>query len=150
MKPHLLRFVSLLLLCVLALPAHAQFRVEVTGVGLTQLPISVSVFQGEEQAGQALSSIILADLERSGQFRGIYAGALKLDERSIPDLSIFRQAGADSMVAGSVTKLADGRFDVRFRLWDVVKGQDYGGQSFAVAPGDLRLAAHRESGRAHV
>ena len=33
--------------------------------------------------------------------------------------------------AGSVTRLADGRYDVRFRLWDVVRGQDLGGQSYA-------------------
>jgi TolB protein len=32
---------------------------------------------------------------------------------------------------------------VRFRLWDVVRGRDLGGQSYAVTQGDLRLAAHR-------
>ena len=122
---------------------NAQFRVEVSGVGLTQLPISVAPFQGEDKAGQKFSAIILADLERSGQFRGINAGANNLDERSLPDLTVFRQAGADALVSGSVSKLADGRFDVRFRVWDVVKGQDFGGQSFAVGPADLRLAAHR-------
>jgi TolB protein len=42
-----------------------------------------------------------------------------------------------------VARLADGRYDVRFRLWDVVRGQDLGGQSYAVTQGDLRLAAHR-------
>jgi TolB protein len=42
-----------------------------------------------------------------------------------------------------VGRLADGRWDVRFRLWDVVKGQDLGGQSYAVPAADLRLAAHR-------
>jgi TolB protein len=41
--------------------------------------------------------------------------------------------------------LADGRFDIRFRLWDVVRGQDLGGQSYAVTQSDLRLAAHRMS-----
>ena len=44
---------------------------------------------------------------------------------------------ADALVTGSVNRLADGRFDVRFRLWDVVKGQDLGGQSFVVTQGDL-------------
>ncbi len=44
---------------------------------------------------------------------------------------------------GSVTRLADGRYDVRFRLWDVVRGQDLGGQSYTVPQGDLRLASHR-------
>ena len=42
-----------------------------------------------------------------------------------------------------MARLADGRWDVRFRLWDVVRGQDLGGQSYAVAVADLRLAAHR-------
>ena len=50
---------------------------------------------------------------------------------------------ADSLAAGSVTRLADGRYDVRFQLWDVVKGRSLGGQSYAVAAADLRLAAHR-------
>jgi TolB protein len=65
------------------------------------------------------------------------------DESIKPELSALRQEGADALASGSVTKLADGRFDVRFRLWDVVKGQDLGGQGFAVATSDLRLAAHR-------
>ena len=42
-----------------------------------------------------------------------------------------------------MTRLADGRFDVRFKLWDVVKGSELGGQSNAVEASDLRLAAHR-------
>jgi TolB protein len=46
-------------------------------------------------------------------------------------------------VAGSITRLADGRFDIRFKLWDVVKGNVLGGQSTAVEAADLRLAAHR-------
>jgi TolB protein len=46
-------------------------------------------------------------------------------------------------VAGSVSRLADGRFDVRYKLWDVVKGADLGGQAHAVTASDLRLAAHR-------
>jgi len=125
------------------LPAFAQFRVEVTGVGLRQLPIAVAPFRGEAQAPQKLAAIIQADLERSGQFRGIDAAGAALDETSRPDVTPWRQKGADSLAAGSVTRLADGRYDVRFRLWDVVRGQDLGGQSYAVTSGDLRLAAHR-------
>jgi TolB protein len=47
------------------------------------------------------------------------------------------------LVAGSAARLADGRFDVRYKLWDVVKGTDLGGQALAVVTADLRLAAHR-------
>jgi TolB protein len=126
-------------------PAFAQFRVEVTGVGLTQLPIAIAPFRGEAQAPQKIASIIQADLERSGQFRAIDAAGATLDESSRPDLTPWRQKSADSLAVGSATRLADGRWDVRFRLWDVVKGQDLGGQSYAVTTGDLRLAAHRIS-----
>ncbi|MCB8747652.1 Tol-Pal system beta propeller repeat protein TolB [Rhodoferax sp. U2-2l] len=123
--------------------ALAQFRVEVSGVGLTQVPISIAPFKGQSGSIQKISAIVQADLERSGQFRTVNASHGALDETSLPDLSVFRQAGSDALVSGSVTTLSDGRLDVRFRLWDVVKAQDLGGQSFAVAAADARLAAHR-------
>ncbi|HEX7866743.1 MAG TPA: Tol-Pal system beta propeller repeat protein TolB [Variovorax sp.] len=125
------------------IPALAQFRVEVSGVGLTQLPIALAPFKGQESSPQKISDIVQADLERSGQFRGVDASGQVLDEASRPDMSPWRQRKADSLVVGSVNRLADGRFDVRFRLWDVVKEQDLGGQSYTVPQGDLRLASHR-------
>lgn len=126
------------------LPAWAQFRVEVTGVGLTQLPVAVAPLKGEGGGAASVSAIVSADLERSGQFRLVDTSAAPaLDELARPDGAMWRQRGADSLVTGSVTRLADGRLDVRFRLWDIVRGQDLGGQSFAVESGDLRLVAHR-------
>lgn len=124
-------------------PAFAQFRVEVSGVGLTQLPIALAPFRGQDGSPQKISEIVQADLERSGQFRGVDASGQALDESSRPDLAVWRQRTADSLVVGSVTRLADGRWDVRFRLWDVVRGQDLGGQSYTVPQADLRLASHR-------
>ncbi|MDR6215245.1 Tol-Pal system beta propeller repeat protein TolB [Paracidovorax wautersii] len=126
-----------------ALPALAQFRVEIKGVGLTQLPIAIAPFRGEAQSPQKISAIVQADLERSGQFVGVDASDAQLDESSRPDVALWRQKKADSLASGSVSRLADGRYDVRFRLWDVVKGQDLGGQSFVVTQADLRLVAHR-------
>ena len=88
-----------------AAPAMAQFRVEVTGVGLTQLPIAIAPFRGENELQQKLSAIIQADLERSGRFRAIDpAGASGLDETSRPDLSPWRQKSADSLAVGSATR----------------------------------------------
>ncbi len=140
----MMKRVLLSLLAALALmPVQAQFRVEVAGVGLTQLPIGLTAFRGEEAAPQKISAIVQADLERSGQFRPVQARTAVLDENSKPDLAPWRQNGADSLLVGSMARLADGRYDVRFRLWDVVAGKDLGGQSFAVTAADLRLAAHR-------
>ncbi len=122
--------------------ALAQFRVEIGGVGATQLPIAVARFRGEENAPQTISAIVMADLERSGFFRRIEAASV-VEETGLPAMSEWRSRGADALVGGSVTRLADGRFDVRYRLWDVVKSADQGGGSEAVLPADLRLVAHR-------
>ena len=126
-----------------ALPALAQFRVEVSGVGLTQLPIALVPFRGEDAAPQKISAIIRADLERTGQFRSVDPSGQAMDETTRPDMSVWRQRTADALAGGSVTRLGDGRYDVRFRLWDVVKGQDLGGQGYVVPQADLRLAAHK-------
>ncbi|MEO8248575.1 MAG: Tol-Pal system beta propeller repeat protein TolB, partial [Burkholderiales bacterium] len=137
------RGVLFVLVLALGQAASAQFRVEVSGVGTTQLPIALPAFKGDAQSPQKIGAIVQADLERSGRFRPVDASGVDLDETSRPDLAMWRQRAADSLVTGSVARLADGRFDVRFRLWDVVSGQDFGGQSYMVPQVDLRLAAHR-------
>ncbi len=133
------------LLAVPALPALAQFRVEVSGVGLTQMPIALVPFRGEAGSPQAISAIVRADLERSGQFRGVDAAGASMDETTRPDMASWRQRSADALAGGSVTRLPDGRWDVRFRLWDVVRDADLGGQGYVVPQADLRLAAHKSA-----
>ena len=145
MTRHLLRFsLGLLTAGLLALPTWAQFRVEVSGVGLTQVPIAFAPLRGEESSPQKISTIVQADLERSGQFRGVTAGVVT-DETQRPDISAMRQKGADAMLTGSISRMNDGRYDVRIRLWDVVRGQDLGAMSYVVVTGDLRLASHKIS-----
>src|SRR3954469_8746479 len=123
------------LLALAGLPAAAQFRVEISGVGATQLPIAIVRFRDEDKSNQSPSAIIRADLERSGAFRIVDTGQASFDETSRPEMAQWRSRAADALVGGSVTRLADGRYDVRFKLWDVVKGSERGGQSNAVAAG---------------
>ncbi len=124
-------------------PAWSQFRVEISGIGATQLPMALLRFKGEEAAApQSISGVVRADLERSGFFRFIDV-PLAIDETGVPGYPDLRGRGVDALVAGSLTKLADGRFDARYKLWDVVKGADQGGQSMVVPAADVRLAAHR-------
>ncbi len=124
--------------------ARAQFRVDISGVGGTQMPIALPDFRDEARAGQPVAAIIRSNLERSGQFRIIDAPA-GLFEGSQPVWSEWRGRNADALAAGSAARLADGRVDLRYKLWDVVKGQDLGGEAHAVAPEDVRLGAHRIS-----
>jgi TolB protein len=125
-----------------ALPAWAQFRVEIAGVGATQLPVVVADFRDQSLGSVPLAAVVRADLERSGVFRAS-ASPEAMDERTEVDPAVWRQRGVDALVAGSLARLSDGRLEVRFRLWDVVRGEQLLGQSKTVLAPDLRLAAHR-------
>lgn len=128
--------------------ARAQFRVEISGVGATQLPLALAAFAEEDKAPVRVSQVIRANLERSGLFRVIDGGA-GLDERSAFDAAAWRSRGADALVVGSLLRLADGRWDLRWRLWDALKNTELAGRSLVVPTADLRLAAHRLSDEIH-
>ncbi|WP_374662704.1 Tol-Pal system beta propeller repeat protein TolB [Inhella sp.] len=134
-----------LLAAALPLPALAEFRVEITGIGATQMPIAIAPLQGEASAPQPVAAIVRANLERSGRFRGVDAAGVPLSELSTPVWADWRGKNADALSAGSLTRLADGRWDLRHRLWDVVAGKELLGASHTVVADDLRLAAHRVS-----
>ncbi|MFG6416647.1 Tol-Pal system beta propeller repeat protein TolB [Roseateles sp. DC23W] len=123
-------------------PALAQMRIDIAGVGGTRIPVAIVDFRDQSQSPQPIAAIIRADLERSGLFRTVDAPA-GLSEASSPAFAEWRSRQADALVAGSVTRLADGRLDIRFKLWDVVKGAESIGEAQAVMPDDARLAAHR-------
>jgi len=136
-----------LCLIVASTQAQAQLRVEVTGVGSNQLPIAVARFQVEGQAPQEVDEIIRADLVRSGVFRLVDTGNTPVAESARVDLNDWKTKGADAVVVGSVSRLADGRFDVRFRLYDAVKQQQIDGLSYVSSVAELRLNSHRIADR---
>ena len=143
-RRHALRAIGASLALPALSPAFAQFRVEIGGYGATQIPVALGRFRDEDRQPQSISAIVRADLERSGIFKVVDAPA-PIDENGVPDYNALKAKGADWVAAGSATRLADGKIDVRFRLWDVVKGADQGGQSEPSLPVDLRLAAHHVS-----
>lgn len=108
--------------------AWAQFRVEISGVGLVQLPVMVVPFKGEAvqwpAGAQKPSSIVGSDLARSGQVKLTAVSGTALDETSKADVAAWRQAGAEYVLLGSVSRLADGRLDLRYRLWDALRAQE--------------------------
>ena len=122
--------------------AHAQMRIDVSGVGATQYPIAIANFATDGRVPQDLVNIIRGDLARSGGFKVIDPQATLSDTASlnIPDL---RAKGADAVLGGSVARLADGRFDIRYKLSDVVRQSTIAGESLVASEADLRFAAHR-------
>jgi TolB protein len=128
-------------------PSPAQMTVEITGVGSQQYPIVVASFKTDSSVPQDLAAIVRADLTRSGQFRMVDAGDTTLAEDERVDLGQWRARGADTLVVGSVSHLADGRFDVRFRLYDNVKNAQLDGLGYVAPAAELRLTAHRIADR---
>jgi len=138
-KLHSLLFSATLLMGV---AAHAQVRVEIAGVSGTQIPVAVAAFADESVAPDQISSIIRADLERSGVFKVIDARQAISDSASV-DLGAFKASGADALVVGSVSRMPDGRFQVRYKLMDTVKQTQLSQLSDAVGARNTRLEAHR-------
>lgn len=122
--------------------AHGQLRIEASGVGATQIPVAIAGFAGESVAPHQISAIIKADLERSGFFKIIDTGA-PMSETTPVNFSDWKSRGADALVVGSVQRLADGRFDVRYRLFDTVKSAQLSGFGQAAAADRVRVSAHK-------
>ncbi|MFZ4757795.1 MAG: Tol-Pal system beta propeller repeat protein TolB [Burkholderiaceae bacterium] len=142
----LLRAMSgLLAVMVLALPAAplgAQMRIDVSGVGATQLPIAIAGFASDGRVPQDVAAVVRSDLARSGAFR-LVDPQITLSDTAPVDFASIRTRGAETFVAGSIARLADGRYDVRYRLYDAVKQTSIAGESLVAPEPDLRLAGHR-------
>ncbi|MDP3672220.1 MAG: Tol-Pal system beta propeller repeat protein TolB [Telluria sp.] len=122
--------------------ANAQLRVEIAGVGSNQIPIAVAAFADESVAPAQISAIIKADLERSGVFKVIDAG-VAIAETANVDLGQWKARGADALVVGSVQRLADGRFDVRYKLLDTIKSGQLSSLGQSALAKYTRLTAHK-------
>ncbi len=134
-------------LVLLPYAARAQLRVEITGVGGQQFPIAIAPFAQDTTPPQDVAAIVRADLARSGLFRVVDAGSQPLPETANVNLGDWKARGADALAMGSARRLADGRYDVRFRLLDTVKQAQLDGLSYLAPASELRLTAHRIADR---
>jgi TolB protein len=126
-------------------PAAAALTIEIVGSGANQIPIALAPFRGENGGPNAVTPIVSADLARSGMFRSVDPGGI-VPMPSEPEQVNYPQwkaRGVEALVIGSVTPMSDGRFDVRFRLLDVLKGAQLAGFVYTVNASQLRLTAHK-------
>ncbi len=127
-----------------SMPALAQLRIEITGVGANQFPIAIPRFQGTTDAPLDIAAVITADLERSGAFRAIKVmGEVPAEDLKAPRGQFWQTMGANALVVGSVETIDGTRFNVEFRLFDTVKGEVLEEKRLNVAKDDLRLTAHQ-------
>lgn len=129
----------------LSTPVRAALTIEIIGSGANQIPIAIVPFRAEDGLAQKITPVVMADLARSGLFRAVDAGGLVPVPHEPEDVNYpqWRARGADAVVIGSVARLSDGRYDVRFRLMDVVKQTQLAGFVYFVTESQLRFAAHK-------
>ena len=122
--------------------SFAQLVIDVTGAGASRVPVAIADFAGERVISQALTSVIRADLERSGLFRLVDAPA-PVGAGDTPPYAELKARGADAVLGGTVTAAADGRYDTRLSLADVPKQAPIAAQAYAHTSTQLRATAHR-------
>lgn len=134
-----------LMVLLAASSARAQLSIEITGALAQRTPIAVVPFAGEAALGPSVTGIVRADLERSGLFRTLELPPLTPPptEASEVNYAEWRSRLADALVVGSVATRADGRYEVRFRLFDVVKQTPLGGVAYTMSRDQVRATAHR-------
>ncbi len=138
-------FIYLLALLLAPGIARAALTIEIIGAGANQIPIAVVPFRAEEGLAGKITPVIAADLARSGLFKSIDAGGMVPVpyEPEQVDYTQWRVRGAEAVVIGSVNRLPDGRYDIRFRLMDVVKQTQLAGFVYLATEAQLRLTAHK-------
>jgi TolB protein len=138
------KLIAAFLLC-FATAAAAQLSIEITGAGAQRIPIAIAPLAGEGALPQSISAIVRADLERSGLFRPVEVPAANppLTEAASVNFAEWRARLADALVLGSVAARPDGRYEVRFKLFDTVKGLDLSGVAYTLSREQLRATAHR-------
>jgi TolB protein len=144
------RYFSGFLLLVFSSVAQAVLNIEITEGIEGSLPIAVVPFQwtGGVKLGDAdVSTIIASDLARSGKFSPLPEKDLIANPRKPEDVHFksWRMTGVDHLVIGAVQQSGEGKYQVQFRLFDILKGEQVLGYSFSATRDSLRSVAHRIS-----
>lgn len=144
------RFISGLMLTIFCSIAHAVLNIEITDGVEGSLPIAVVPFQwvgGVKFDDADVSTIIASDLARSGKFSPLASKDLIAYPKQPEDVHFpsWRMIGVDHLVIGTVQQDAPDQYQVQFRLFDVLKGEQLLGYSFSATQNSLRSVAHRVS-----
>jgi TolB protein len=136
-------------LAVLPRPAKSVVRLDINEGNFQPLPIAIPEFFApgldDSDGANAVTQIITANLQRSGLFAPIDPTAYieripRFD--AVPRFPDWRNINAQALVTGQIGRQTDGRLQAKFRLWDVLGGQQLDGKQYLTTPDNWRRIAH--------
>ncbi len=126
--------------------ANAAMTIEIIGGAANKIPVAIAPFVSGAANGKERdpAEVVGLDLQRSGIFSLVPSTGLGQpgEAQSIAHAQ-WRARGADAVVVGQVTRLPDGRLDIRFRLYDVVRQIQLAGFSYVVPEALTRSIGHK-------
>jgi TolB protein len=135
------------------LPAQAQpLRLQITEGVIEPMPFAIPAFVPENSAGnqysEALARVVAANLTNTGLFREIprsaHLGRISSFDASV-NYSDWRAINTQALITGAVS-VSGNRMNVKFRLFDVLSGQQIGeGLQFGGSTDNWRRMAHKVS-----
>lgn len=129
--------------------AKAELRVDVNRGTTAPIPIAISNFVSSDASGQELATgvpgVITNDLASTGLFKPIDQRAFIQDAASMQQQIRFNEwkaINAQALVTGVISKAADGRTRVEYRLFDVFGQVQMTGMAYMTTPQNWRRIAH--------
>nr|WP_084612081.1 Tol-Pal system beta propeller repeat protein TolB [Ferriphaselus amnicola] len=136
-----MRTLTIFVLLMVVAPAKAALNIEIIGAGERQIPVVVVPFAGEEKLPVSISSVVSADLARTGLFRLVDPAGKAPHQPA--EVNYSEWSGVEAITIGNVVAQANNRLEVQFRLLDSVKQVELVGQAVAGKDAQLRNIAHR-------
>ena len=141
------RIVLLASLLVLYVPiSKAELTIEITKGVEAAIPIAIVPFGGQGTGSTSLTTVIQADLKRSGLFKPLAEHDLlaRPTEAAQVKFRNWQALGQEYLLIGNISQ--QGRqYHVQFQLFDVYKNEQLLGYRLNVSPNELRRTAHHIS-----
>lgn len=131
-------------------PVWAELNIEITKGVEAAVPIAIVPFGTgtmEKQAPSLLTSVVKADLTRSGLFKTLAEQDMLTTPSNVEKVKYrnWQALGQEFILIGHIDDGLPGRYNVQFQLLDVYKKEQLIGYRLDVAENELRRTAHHIS-----